>query len=408
MNVVVVGAGIVGLCAAWHLVKRGAHVTLVDREGPGQGCSFGNSGSLSSGSVAPLAMPGVVKSAPRMLLDRASPLRVAPGYALKAAPWLARFVAASRPSRVQEISDALAALLRPSIEHHARILREIEAMELLRREGQLVVYRSEEHLAKDKAVWELRRRHGYEIQVLDRAGILALEPAVGPAYTVGVYLPDQAMVANPYRYCEELARALAQRGAEILRDEVRAIEIDPLGVRLSQRSLRAGKVVVAAGAWSAELLRPLGYRIPLETQRGYHITLKDTGIDIRRPVVPADRKVFIGSQETGLRVGGTVEFAGLDAPPNKARADLLLDDLRAVFPQARLGGARSDWMGHRPCLPDSLPVIGESPSHRGLWLAFGHGHLGLTGAAVTGDVLARAMHGEPPGVDLAPFSAARF
>ena len=408
MNVVVVGAGIVGLCAAWHLVKRGAKVTLIDREGPGRGCSFGNSGSLSSGSVAPLAMPGVVKSAPRMLLDPASALRVAPGYWLKAAPWLARFVAASRPARVGEISNALAALLRPSIEHHARVLREIEAMDLLRRDGQLVVYRNREQLAKDNAVWELRRRHGYEVRVIDRAGILALEPAVGPAYTVGVYLPDQAMVANPYRYCEELARALAQRGAEFLRDEVRAIEVGALGLRLSDRRIAADNVVLAAGAWSARLLRPLGLRIPLESQRGYHITLKDTGVDICRPVVPADRKVFIAQQETGLRVGGTVEFAGLEAPPNKARADLLLDDLAAVFPQARLGGERSDWMGHRPCLPDSLPVIGESPTHRGLWLAFGHGHLGLTEAAVTGDVLARAMHGEPAGLDLAPFSAARF
>jgi D-amino-acid dehydrogenase len=136
-----------------------------------------------------------------MLFDPASQLRVAPGYWLKAAPWLARFVAASRPARVQEISGALAALLRPSIGHHARVLREIEAMELLRRDGQLVVYRSKEQLAKDDAVWDLRRRHGQEMHVLDRAGILALEPAVGPAYTVGIYLPDQAMVADPYRYC---------------------------------------------------------------------------------------------------------------------------------------------------------------------------------------------------------------
>lgn len=197
-------------------------------------------------------------------------------------------------------------------------------------------------------MWALRRRHGYEVRVIDRAGILALEPAVGPAYTVGVYLPDQAMVANPYRYCEELARALVQRGADILRDDVRAIEIDPLGLRLSNRRIAADNVVLAAGVWSGELLRPLGHRIPLKSQRGYHITLKDTGVDIRRPVVPADRKVFITPQESGLRVGGTVEFAGLDAPPNQAWADLLLADLTAVFPQARLAGPRSDWMGHRP------------------------------------------------------------
>ena len=153
---------------------------------------------------------------------------------------------------------------------------------------------------------------------------------------------------------------------------------------------------------------PLGYRIPLESQRGYHITLRDTGIEIHRPVVPADRKVFITSQEAGLRVGGTVEFAGLDAPPNPARAELLMDDLRAVFPQARLNGERSTWMGHRPCLPDSLPVIGESARHRGLWFAFGHGHLGLTAAAITGEAVARGLLGEPPQLDLGPYAAARF
>ena len=411
MKVAIVGAGIVRLFAAWHLIKRGARVVLLDREGPGLGCSFGNSASLSSASVAPLAMPGVLKSAPRMLLDPASPLRVAPGYRLKAAPWLVRFAAASRAARVREISSALAALLRPAIDHHARVLRDIEETDLLRRDGQLVLYRSREQLAKDAAVWDLRRHHGHEARVIDRAEILALEPAVGPAYTVGVYLADQAMVGDPYRYCQALAAALADRGAQIRRDEVLAIEVGQgavTGVRLSGGALAADAEVLAAGAWSAELLKPLGYRIPLESQRGYHITLKDSGIDIRRPVVPADRKVFITSQESGLRVGGTVEFAGLDAPPDPARAELLLKDLTAVFPQARLAGPRSDWMGHRPCLPDSLPVIGEAPVHRGLWLAFGHGHLGLTGAAVTGDVLARAMHQEPPGLDLAPFSAARF
>ena len=411
MRVVVVGAGIVGLCVAWHLARRGDRITLVDRDEPGLGASYGNSASLSSSSVAPLGMPGVVKSAPRMLLDPASPLRVAPGYWLKAAPWLARFIAASRPERVEAISNALASLLRPAIERHVEILRQIEAMDLLRCEGQLVVYRDAEQLAKDSASWELRRRHGYDVRELDRAGILSLEPAIGPAYTVGVFQPDQAMVANPYRYSRTLAQALADRGVTIRRDQVSAIEIAQgraTGVRASQGSLAADAVVLCAGAWSTELLRPLGYRIPLESQRGYHITLQDTGIDIRRPVVSADRKVFITNQESGLRVGGTVEFAGLDAPPNKARAELLLKDLTAVFPQARLSGPRSDWMGHRPCLPDSLPVIGESPDHPGLWLAFGHGHLGLTGAAVTGDALARAFHREAPLLDLTPFSAARF
>ena len=411
MKVVVVGAGIVGLCVAWHLTKRGAQVTLIDREGPGLGCSYGNSASLSASSVAPLALPGVVRKAPRMLFDRRGPLHIPARYWLRAAPWLARFVAASRPAEVERISQALAALLRPSIERHREILREIEATDLLRTNGQLFLYRDREQLANDDAVWALRRRHGHTANVIDRRQILDLEPAVGEAYTVGVFLPDDAMVANPYRYCERLAEALADRGAMIIRDSVTSFlkEGNTVNGVQGSASHRADAVVVCAGAWSMQLLRPLGYRMPLESQRGYHITLRDTGIEIRRPVVPADRKVFITSQEAGLRVGGTVEIAGLQAPPNAERAELLMEDLRAVFPQARTVGARSDWMGHRPCLPDSLPVIGESPRHRGLWLAFGHGHLGLTGAAVTGEAVARGMLGEEgPGLDLRPFSADRF
>lgn len=410
-HVVVVGAGIVGLCVGWHLLKRGLRVTLVERDGPGLGCSSGNSASLSSGSVAPLGMPGNVRNGPKMLLDNTSPLHVAPRYWLQAAPWLLRFIAASRPSSVDRISAALAQLLRPAIDRHREILAEIGGLGLLRIDGQLFVYRNAQQRAKDDAAWALRRRAGYELRELDRAGIVALEPQVGPGYTVGVFAPDQGMVSNPLRHCEMLAQAFAARGGAIVRDRV--LEIERRDGRAVAARGEAGRhaadaVVLCAGAWSTELLRPMGYRIPLESQRGYHITLPESDIRIGRPVIPADRKVFITPQETGLRVGGTVEFAGLEAPPNAHRTELLLGDLRAVFPQAKFGAARSDWMGHRPCLPDSMPVIGPSARAPGLWFAFGHGHLGLTGAAVTGDAVARAICGEPAAVDLQPFSAARF
>ena len=280
---------------------------------------------------------------------------------------------------------------------------------MLRRDGQLVVYRDRQQLENDAAVWVLRRRQG-QMRIVERPEMPS-SSRIGPAYTMEFFLPDEAMVANPYRYCQALAAALAERGTRSFGSPWLRFEFADgavSGVRGASAVHRADAVIVCAGAWSMQLLGPLGYRIPLETQRGYHITLRDTGIDIRRPVVPADRKVFITSQEAGLRVGGTVELAGLEAPPNPRRAELLLRDLRAVFPQARTEGPRSNWMGHRPCLPDSLPVIGEGGRHRGLWLAFGHGHLGLTAAAVTGEALARSLFGETPRLDLRPFSVARF
>ncbi len=356
-------------------------------------------------------MPGAVLGAPRMLLDKSGPLHIPARYWLAAAPWLLRFVAASRPAEVERIATALAALLHSAVDRHREMLAEIGVPDLLRTDGQLFVYRDAAQLGKDRTVWDLRRRHGARFEVIDREGIERLEPAVGPAYTTGILSADGAMIANPYRHCQAIAAALVKAGVSIARERVQRIEVRDgriAGIQTDGDLRAAGAVVVCAGAWSGELLHPLGYRIPLETQRGYHLTFEDSGIDIRRPVVPADRKVFITPQEAGLRVGGTVELAGLEAPPNDARAELLVDDLRAVFPQARLDGARTSWMGHRPCLPDSLPVLGESPRHPGLWLAFGHGHLGLTGSAASGDAIARKMFGAPLELDLKPFAIARF
>ena len=203
---------------------------------------------------------------------------------------------------------------------------------------------------------------------------------------------------------QRLGGTIRQEGAEAL---VTA-EGRVTGVRTATETLAADQVVLAAGAWSARLLAPLGITVPLETQRGYHVMLPDAGISLQRPVVPADRKAFVTPMEAGLRIAGTVEFGGLEAPPTPRRAALLLEDLRQVFPQARTEGAEGFWMGHRPCLPDSLPVMGPVERWPGLWCAFGHGHLGLTGSAPTGARIARAMLGPAPNMDLSPFAVERF
>ncbi len=198
-TVVVIGAGIVGVCAAWQLLRRGARVTLIDRDEPGRGCSFGNAGALSFGSVAPLAMPGVMRDAVSMLFDPAAPLRIPLAYLPKAAPWLTRFVRAARPDAVQRISDALSALLANSIEKHLEILGEVGASDIVQRTGQLYLYPDEAWLAKDAGSWALRKEHGLRIEHLERDGILALEPEVGPDYPIGMFTPDQGMSTNPYR-----------------------------------------------------------------------------------------------------------------------------------------------------------------------------------------------------------------
>lgn len=410
-SIAVIGAGIIGLSVAWNLVKRGRHVVVYDPNEPGSGCSAGSAGALSPGSVAPLAMPGLLASVPGMMLNRGSALHIPVDYWLKAAPWLAAFITQARPRRVAVIADALARLYRPSLEFHKALVREIGAPDLIRLTGQLHVYRNRRQFARSKAEWRIRAEHGVTYEQLDRAGIEALEPLVGPDYRLGVFIPEAGMSVNPLRHAQAIAEALTREGVSFVRHSVsdlclegRAVE----GVVTGQGRRDHAGVVLAAGAWSARILRRLGIAVPLETQRGYHVDFRDSGIALQRPVVPADRKVFVTPIETGLRVAGTVELAGLDAPPTPRRADLLHSDLKAVLPSVRLDAPQPFWMGHRPCLPDSLPVIGSSRDWQGLHFAFGHGHLGLSASAVTGDIVGRILCGETAPIDLAPYRVERF
>lgn len=411
-RILVIGAGIVGLCVAWHLARAGAAVTVLDGEAPGSGASSGNAGAISAGSVAPLAMPGVLKQVPGMLLDPAGALHIPPGYALRAAPWLMRFVASARPARVAAIAEALSGLLGNAMDQHRQILAEEGALHLIRETGQLYLYRDRAQFAKDAGGWTLRQRHGMRIEFLDgKDAIRALEPDMLGDYALGLFIPDQGSSVNPRHQAEVVARGVARLGGAIRQEAVRALVTEGgrvTGAMTATGAVSADQVVLAAGAWSARLLAPLGIRVPLETQRGYHVMVPNAAITLRRPVVPADRKVFISPMEGGLRVAGTVEFGGLEAPPTPRRAELLLADLRKAFPQARTAGAEDHWMGHRPCLPDSLPVLGPVKAWLGLWCAFGHGHLGLTGSAPTGALLARAMLGPAPNQDLTPFAVERF
>ncbi|MGX9963513.1 NAD(P)/FAD-dependent oxidoreductase [Roseomonas sp. F4] len=411
-RVLVIGAGIVGLALAFRLQQGGAAVTVVDAAPPGEGgASFGNAGAISASSVAPLAMPGLLRQVPRMLLDPAAPLHVPAAYWLRAAPWLARFVASARQAQVARATAALDALLHLATEQHHALAREIGAPELLRPHGQLYLYRNAQQLAKDQPSWDIRRAHGAQLERLDRAGILALEPSVGEAYQIAMFLADHAHCASPLRYARAVAAAFQRAGGTILQDRITALTTADGRISGAQGEATmhaAESVVLAAGAWSARLAAPLGYRIPLESQRGYHVDLQDAGISLTRPVIPADRKVFITPMEGALRVAGTVEFGGLDRAPDEARAKLLYDDLAAVFPDARVKRAEGFWMGHRPCLPDSVPVIGPAQRVPGLFFAFGHGHLGLTGSAPTAEMLAPAVLGRPSNHDLAPYAAERF
>lgn len=405
------GAGIVGLAIAHELAKRGLKVTVVDKGEPAGECSGGNAGALSYHSFAPLALPGVLAGAVKMMCDPKGPLYVPPLYLPFAASWLFRFVRSAEPARVYETAESLEWLLHHAPRDHKELAADVGFEQQMRQTGQLHLYPSEKSLAKDAFAWALKSQLGLRMQKLDRKAIREIERDVSSNYAVGLMLPDDHWLRDPLAYARAIEGACRSRGVAFERENVTSLESNALSwiVRTSDRVFSATHVVVASGAWSNALLRTVGISVPLETQRGYHLHVAQSDTYLSRTIVLADRKVFITPMESGLRIAGTVEFGGIHRPENQQRAALLEHHARAGLPALNTTRGVTTWMGHRPCMPDSMPVLGQAPDRRNLWLAFGHGHLGLTGSASTAKLIADCVTDQPPQSDrLARFSAARF
>jgi len=411
LAIAVIGAGIVGVSTACYLLRDGHRVTLVDRDGPGEGASKGNAGAISPGSCVPLAMPGTLAKVPQWLLDPDGPLVVRPSYFPRAAPWLLRFALAGRESRISAIANALRALHALTFDSYAPLLANARAGHLIRRSGCLVVYRSRQAFEASAREWAMRRERGVRVEALDAVALRQMEPALSPALACGVFLPEHGYTTDPYRLVMGLADRFVADGGAFRKTEVRGLRVRAgNGVELvTADGTTEGfkKVILAAGAWSGTLAAMIGMRLPLETQRGYHVTLADAGIAPRIPIASAEGKFYVTPMEGGLRAAGTVEFAGLHAAPDFSRARRLLAQLKILYPEARTE-TFSEWMGHRPCFPDSLPVIGPVPGIADVILAFGHGHNGMTSGPVTGRLIADIVAGRVPPIDLGPYRPDRF
>ncbi|MDN2565633.1 FAD-binding oxidoreductase [Aquibium sp. A9E412] len=409
-SVTVIGGGIVGLCTAFHLQKRGARVTVIDRSFSTDGASSGNAGSVSPGSVVPVAYKGMIRDIPRMLLDPSGPLRVTVEGLRHHSLWLARFLMESSERRIRASAETLSKLLDASLSAHVDLLEAIGSLDLLQRTGQLHVYPDIRARERDRFGWNLRREYGVQVEELDREGILEIEPSIGPRYTAGMFLPEQGMIVDPGAYVGRLCSVLRQGGVRLVTDEVRTIELDgDRAVRLvcSQQTRECEEVVLCGGAWSRDLLRKIGVKLPLANQRGFHVEFEESGIGIRRIVVLADRKVFVTPMRQGVRAAGTVEITPLSSAVDMRRADALVGHVRQAWPALK-EEPHSRWSGERPCLPDSLPVMGQTRSNPNLWLNFGHGHLGLTLSAVAGEEIAKSMAARRPTELTRRFDYSRF
>ena len=409
-RVVVIGAGMVGVSAALWLQESGHEVTLVDRGDPGRGTSFGNAGIFATYACIPINSPRRIVDTPSMLFDPASPLSIQWSYLPRFLPWALRFLSACRPGRVRATVAALGAILAQAEEGFRPLARRAGIESLLGPAGALYVYESEESWRRDRRNRERRRACGVTMRELDPSEVYELEPALANVVHRGIHLEDVFYLRNPHAVVDRLARAFVQWGGRLRRADVRSIgnglpgllEVVSAGERLA-----ADRVVIAAGSWSKRILGRLAEHIPLDTERGYHVMFPEAGSLLRRPVAPVDGGFFMTPMEGGLRAAGTVEFAGLDAPPRPARSEAIAAAARRLLPD--LGEPAESWLGFRPTLPDSLPAIGPLPSDPRILCAFGHQHLGMTLGGITGKLVAELVDGtKPPSVDLTPFRPDRF
>lgn len=409
-QVIVIGAGVIGLSAALAAQARGLCVTVIDREGPAAGASAGNAGAFAFTDILPLASPGILKKAPKWLLDPLGPLSVPPSYALQIAPWMYRFWRACSPRAVAHSTVAQTAMMDLSKAELEPFLSASGTLHMLEKRGNLQVYESAAELKASLPGWQARAEHGIEFQHLTAAEMAGLQPGLSPQFTHGTFTPGWYSIADPKLYTLALADRFRAAGGEIRRAEVTALQPDDAGVTVhcaGADALRADQVVVATGAFSHRIARTLAEKIPLETERGYNTTLPSDAVDLRMQITFGGHGFVISRLSTGIRVGGAVELGGLALPPNYKRSEAMLKKAKAFLPGLNPAGG-VQWMGFRPSLPDSLPAIGRARATARVIYAFGHGHLGLTQSAGTARLVADLLTDQTPAINITPFSPQRF
>ena len=409
-DVTIIGAGIVGCCCALSALEAGFSVAVLDRDPPGSGASHGNAGVVSPWSCVPQSVPGVLRQLPGWLLDPSGPVRVRPGAWPQLATWGPRFFLNARPDRLAAICDGMADLIRDAIPAYRRWLDAAGRGDLLRDSVYVNAFRHPDRPDLDAPGFRLRRERGAPLEIVEADALHALEPALSEEYTSGIVIRDQARATAPGALTRALADAAQARGAAFERVEIQAIEADADGTLTlcTARGARpVRKLVLAAGIASTTLLRPLGYRMPMIAERGYHVEFPDPGVAINYSLMDVAGKVVASTMEGGLRVAGTSDIAPVGAPPDMRRADALVPLAKRLLPGLQTDGMRR-WSGVRPSLPDSLPAIGPMPGLPNLVAAFGHSHYGMSMAPGTARLVAYDLAGRAGNSDAAAYRPDRY
>lgn len=409
-DVVVLGAGIVGICSALSALERGLTVTVIDKGGPGEATSFGNAGIISPWSCVPQCTPGVWKNVPKWFLDPMGPVKIRWRDVFSILPWTTAFLRNANPETVEKIADSMDALMRDNVSAYRRFLAGTGKEDLIADSHLVAIYRGDTRPDTSETAWRLRTERGATVEFIGAADLRDLEPAVSTEYHSAAVVRDQARTVSPAGLCTVLADKAKAMGAVFCRAEVIAIrpqEDKSLALQFPDSALTARKLILCGGIWSSRLLEPLGIKIPLIAERGYHLEFADPGVSLNNSIQDMAGKVIISSMAGGIRTAGTAEFADIDAPPNYARARVLEPLTKRVLPALNTSAAK-EWMGIRPSFPDNLPAIGPVPGIPNLIAAFGHSHYGLGMAPATGRIAADIVNGVTPNMDVSSYRIDRF
>lgn len=410
MQIIVAGAGIVGVsCAIW-LQRSGHSVTLVDREGPASGTSHGNAGVLAAGAVIPVTTPSLFKAAPGMLLRRASPLFLRWSYLPKLLPFLGKYMRYATDNHVDIYGTAMSRLLHDTYDQHVALSNGTPAAQFVSDEDYCFGYKTHADFIADRYSWAKRDAAGVKYEVVTGDEYAQVDPVFGNAFETIVRCKNHGRISDPGAYVRALTDHFVEQGGTLQIATIDDLEMkgDTIATLLTdQGRLSADKIVFALGPWSKKIAHKLGVKVPFESERGYHIELINPSKMPKNPMMVASGKFVLTPMEGRLRAAGVIEFGGLDAGPSKGPIDLLKREIKTLLPDITYDSI-VEWMGHRPAPADSLPLIGANDAKGSSYSAFGHQHVGLTGGAKTGRLIADLIDGKTPNIDLAPFDPRKY
>ena len=407
-NIAVVGAGIVGICSAYFLKKSGFQVTLIDKEKPGTMTSFGHACSFADYANVPVNYPGLLWDIPSMLLRKDGPLAVDFFYIIKNLPWAINFLKNCRKEKVDEIATSLTNLLKHSQLSYDEIFKDVNVKEFISHEENLYLFDTKKSFENYEYANIIRKNNNVKVRNLNKEQVKELEPNIADVYYSGQVFTGSRHTTNPLAISNKIFDKFIELGGIYINQHVKNLIQNEKNIELlmEDKKIKFDKIIICAGAWSNQIANMLGDKFPLDTERGYHILFETNEKLINRPVAWSESGFYLIQIHNGVRAAGTVEIAGLNKSPNKKRLNMIERQSRKVLPQ--LGKVQSTWMGRRPTLPDSLPIIGNSQKNKNIIYAFGHQHVGWTLGAVTGKIIDSLSRDQIPNIDISAYSPSRF